>query len=83
MQGFIERSRQLRSALGDLDGPSPPKRPRETASDGDPDTVPGTRAAHQNETENNAVAKTTVAVDEADPEPEADAPVAGRSQVNE
>ena len=54
-----------------------------TASDGDPDTVPGTRAAHQNETENNAVAKTTVAVDEADPEPEADETVAGRSQVNE
>lgn len=36
MQGFIERSRQLRSALGDPDGPSPPKQPRETASDGDP-----------------------------------------------
>jgi segregation and condensation protein B len=54
-----------------------------TASDGEPDTAPGERAAPQNETENNAVAKTTVAVDEADPEPEADAPVAGRSQVNE
>jgi len=54
-----------------------------TASDGEPDTAPGERAATQNETENNAVAKTTVAVDEADPEPEADAPVAGRSQVNE
>jgi len=54
-----------------------------TASDGDPDTAPGTRAAYQNETENNAVAKTTVAVDEADPEPEADETVAGRSQVNE
>ena len=54
-----------------------------TAPDGEPDTAPGERAAPQNETENNAVAKTTVAVDEADPEPEADAPVAGRSQVNE
>lgn len=54
-----------------------------TASDGEPDTAPGPRAAHQNETENNAVAKTTVAVDEADPEPEADEIVAGRSQVNE
>ena len=54
-----------------------------TASDGEPDTAPGERAAPQNETEDNAVAKTTVAVDEADPEPEADAPVAGRSQVNE
>lgn len=53
------------------------------ASDGEPDTVPGERTAHQNETENNAVAKTTVAVDEADPEPEADETVAGRSQVNE
>ncbi|WP_313346078.1 SMC-Scp complex subunit ScpB [Stenotrophomonas sp.] len=54
-----------------------------TASDGEPVTAPGERAAHQNETENNAVAKTTVAVDEADPEPEADETVAGRSQVNE
>jgi segregation and condensation protein B len=54
-----------------------------TASDGEPDTAPGERAAPQNETENNAVAKTTVAVDEADPEPEADASDAGRSQVNE
>ncbi len=53
------------------------------ASDGEPDTVPGERTAPQNETENNAVAKTTVAVDEADPEPEADETVAGRSQVNE
>ena len=54
-----------------------------TAPDGEPDTAPGERAAPQNETENNAVAKTTVAVDEADPEPEADASDAGRSQVNE
>jgi len=54
-----------------------------TAPDGEPDTAPGERAAPQNETETNAVAKTTVAVDEADPEPEADAAVAGRSQVNE
>lgn len=45
MQGFIERSRQLRSALGDLDGPSPPKRPRETASDGGP----AGRAMHASE----------------------------------
>jgi len=57
--------------------------PLTTASDGEPDTVPGERTAYQNETENNAVAKTTVAVDEADPEPEADETVAGRSQVNE
>ena len=40
--------------------------------DVEPDTAPGTRAAYPNETENNAVATTTVAVDEADPEPEAD-----------
>jgi segregation and condensation protein B len=64
--------------------PSPPDDDADTtASDGDPDTAPGTRAGYQNETENNAVAKTTVAVDEADPEPEADETVAGRSQVNE
>lgn len=53
------------------------------ARNGDPDSVPVDRTAHHQETENNAVAKTTVAVDEADPEPEADETVAGRSQVNE
>ncbi len=42
------------------------------ASDGDPDSVPVDRTAHHQETEDNAVATTTVAVDEADPEPEAD-----------
>jgi len=68
-----------------FDAPSPPADDDAdtTASDGEPDTAPGERAAPQNETEDNAVATTTVAVDEADPEPEADAPVAGRSQVNE
>ncbi|WP_421570260.1 SMC-Scp complex subunit ScpB [Stenotrophomonas sp. PD6] len=54
-----------------------------TASDGTSDTAPDERAAHQNETDDNAVAKTTVAVDDTDPEPEADETVAGRSQVNE
>ena len=42
------------------------------ASDGEPDSVPVDRTAHHQETEDNAVATTTVAVDEADPEPEAD-----------
>lgn len=42
------------------------------ASDGEPDSVPEDRTAHHPETEDNAVATTTVAVDEADPEPEAD-----------
>ncbi len=42
------------------------------ASDGEPDSVPVDRTAHHPETEDNAVATTTVAVDEADPEPEAD-----------
>jgi segregation and condensation protein B len=54
-----------------------------TASDGTSDTAPDERAAHQNDTDDNAVAKTTVAVDDTDPEPEADETVAGRSQVNE
>ncbi|MGH8079837.1 MAG: SMC-Scp complex subunit ScpB [Lysobacter sp.] len=54
-----------------------------TASDGTSDTAPEERAAHQNDTDDNAVAKTTVAVDDTDPEPEADETVAGRSQVNE
>ncbi len=55
----------------------------DAALDGEPETAPGKRAVEMNETEDNAVAKTTVAVDEADPEQQADAPIAGRSQVNE
>ena len=54
-----------------------------TAPDGEPDTAPGERAAPQNETENNAVAKTTVAVDQADSEPEADLETVGRSKTDE
>ncbi|MCW4453959.1 SMC-Scp complex subunit ScpB [Flavobacterium sp. MXW15] len=55
----------------------------DTALDGEPEAAPGERAAEVNETEDNAVAKTTVAVDEADPEQEADAETAGRSQTDE
>ncbi|WP_367346366.1 SMC-Scp complex subunit ScpB [Stenotrophomonas bentonitica] len=46
--------------------------PASPASDGEPDSVPEDRTAHHQDTEDNAVATTTVAVDEADPEPEAD-----------
>jgi len=53
----------------------------DTAPTGEPDAAPGERAAEVEDTGNNAVATTTVAVDEADPEPEADAHVAGRSQT--
>ncbi|WP_305804618.1 SMC-Scp complex subunit ScpB [Stenotrophomonas sp. YIM B06876] len=55
----------------------------DAALDGEPETAPGKRAVEKNETEDNAVAKTTVAVDEADPEQQADALTAGRSQVDE
>ncbi|MCP3043810.1 SMC-Scp complex subunit ScpB [Xanthomonas euvesicatoria] len=50
---------------------------------GDPDTAPGTRADAVNEDEDNAVATTTVAVDEADSDPEADPQRGGRSQTHE
>ncbi len=52
----------------------------DTALTGEPDAAPGERAAEVEDTGNNAVATTTVAVDEADPEPEADAENAGRSK---
>ncbi|MBN6148996.1 SMC-Scp complex subunit ScpB [Xanthomonas sp. AmX2] len=55
----------------------------DTALTGEPEAAPGERAADANEAEDNAVATTTVAVDDADSEPQADAPRAGRSQVNE
>ncbi|CAD1792526.1 SMC-Scp complex subunit ScpB [Xanthomonas euroxanthea] len=53
------------------------------AREGDPDTAPGTRAEAVNEDEDNAVATTTVAVDEADSDPEADPQRVGRSQTHE
>ena len=55
----------------------------DTALTGEPDAAPGERAAEVEQTENNAVATTTVAVDVADSEPEADAENAGRSQTDE
>ncbi|MCL7713712.1 SMC-Scp complex subunit ScpB [Stenotrophomonas mori] len=53
----------------------------DTALMGQPDAAPGERAAEVEDTGNNAVATTTAAVDEADPEQEADAEDAGRSQT--
>ena len=55
----------------------------DTALTGEPDAAPGERAAEVEQTENNAVATTTVAVDVADSEPEADAKNVGRSQTDE
>ena len=51
--------------------------------DGHPDSAPGERAVTVNEREDNAVAKTTVAVDQADSEPEADLETVGRSKTDE
>ncbi|KRG42734.1 segregation and condensation protein B [Stenotrophomonas pictorum JCM 9942] len=67
-------------AAGSSDSPATAS---DTALTGEPDAAPGERAAEVEDTENNAVAKTTVAVDEADPEQQADAENAGRSQVDE
>lgn len=53
------------------------------SDNGHPDTAPGTRAAPVNESEDNAVAKTTVAVDLADSEPEADDQTPAGAKVNE
>ncbi|MCG6630605.1 SMC-Scp complex subunit ScpB, partial [Acinetobacter baumannii] len=53
------------------------------AREGDPDTAPGTRADAANEDEDNAAATTTVAVDEAHSDPEADPQRVGRSQTHE
>ncbi|AKS16128.1 SMC-Scp complex subunit ScpB [Xanthomonas campestris pv. campestris] len=55
----------------------------QTAREDEPDTAPGTRADAVNEDEDNAVATTTVAVDEADSDPEADPERVGRSQTHE
>lgn len=57
--------------------------PPHDAREGEPEAAPGERAADVNEDEDNAVATTTVAVDEADPEPEAAPDEAGRSQNHE
>ncbi|EOW2139309.1 SMC-Scp complex subunit ScpB [Stenotrophomonas sp. GD03908] len=51
--------------------------------DGHPDSAPGERAVTLNEREDNAVAMTTVAVDQADSEPEADLETVGRSKTDE
>lgn len=51
--------------------------------DGHPETAPGTRAAPVNESEDNAVAMTTVAVDRADSEPEADDQTPAGAKVDE
>lgn len=55
----------------------------DTALTGEPDAAPGERAAEVENTEINAVATTTVAVDVADSDPEADAENAGRSKTDE
>ncbi len=51
--------------------------------DGHPETAPGTRAAPVNESEDNAVAMTTVAVDRADSDPEADDQTPAGAKVDE
>ena len=57
--------------------------PSPEAEAGHPVTAPGERAANTYEREDNAVAMTTVAVDRADPEPEADAKTPAGANVDE
>ena len=57
--------------------------PEPTPDASAPEAAPGERAVDPNEDEDNAVATTTVAVDEADPEPEAAPERADRSQNHE
>ncbi|OBU49189.1 SMC-Scp complex subunit ScpB [Stenotrophomonas maltophilia] len=64
------------AAATDEQAPSP-------LDDGHPDSAPGERAVQVNEREDNAVATTTVAVDQADSEPEADLETVGRSKTDE
>ena len=72
-----EAGKDTDTAAAPDDGDAAP----DTAPTGEPDAAPGERAAEVEDTGNNAVATTTVAVDEADPEPEADEENAGRSQT--
>ena len=67
----------------DMDAPADTGADTDSALAGDPEAAPGERVAEVNETEDNAVVMTTGAVDEADPEHEAEADTAGRSQDDE
>jgi len=64
-------------------GAAPDEQAPSPRDDGHPETAPGMRAAPVNESEDNAVATTTVAVDRADSEPEADPEPVGRSRTDE
>lgn len=66
-------------AVPDTNEPAPS--PDDTS--GHPDTAPGERAGAVNESEDNAVAMTSVAVDRADSEPEADDQTSAGAKVNE
>lgn len=65
------------------DAADPDEQAPSPTDDGHPETAPGTRAVTVNESEDNAVATTTVAVDRADSEPEAGAPIPAGAKVNE
>ncbi|MBL9195752.1 SMC-Scp complex subunit ScpB [Xanthomonas fragariae] len=67
----------------DVSAQDPNTQDPDDACEGKPDTAPGTCADAVNEDEDNAVATTTLAVDEADSDPKADAERAGRSQTHE
>ncbi len=73
---------ELNTAM-DEGADAPDAAAEDTALTGEPDAAPGERAAEVENTEINAVATTTVAVDVADSDPEADAENAGRSKTDE
>jgi len=77
-------ARSTASPAGTADAVPASNEPAPSPDDtsGHPDTAPGERAGAENESEDNAVAMTSVAVDRADSEPEADDTSAG-AKVNE
>ncbi|WAT13682.1 SMC-Scp complex subunit ScpB [Xanthomonas fragariae] len=79
-EGLIDETPQRSE---DVSAQDPNTQDPDDACEGEPDTAPGTCADAVNEDEDNAVATTTLAVDEADSDPKADAERVGRSQTHE
>ena len=74
---------QLQALADGPDADDPTQYPQHIPPSGAPDAAPGGRAAEHQQREFNAVAMTSVAVDQADSEPEGRHEMAGRSQIDE
>ena len=83
--GSADDARDTPSPAGTADAVPASNEPAPSPDDtsGHPDTAPGERAGAVNESEDNAVAMTSVAVDRADSEPEADDQASAGAKVNE